>query len=458
MDQIGRPLDPWQASITRDAFGIRDDGLWSAYELLLLVSRQNGKGGFTEAVELGGLFLFREPLILHSAHQFRTSMAALRRLKEIIDGSDWLSKRVQRIVQGTNDPGIYLTRHAGGGMLQFVARSLGAGRGLTGSKTIFDEAWALTVGQFAAQTPTLATIPNPQIIYTTTPPDEDIGPVPEDAMLPSVRRRAVSDGGDRVAVYEWSPPEKFDRTDPQVWYDCNPALGIRISEWFLAKQLQAFTEAGRPEKFDTEHLGVWPIDEIARWLVISEPDWTAAIDVPDAPEKPIAFGLEVEWDHSMAAIGVAWRRGDGLRQVELTANDDGVDHRPGTGWCLPRAQELLKRWPGSVLALDPGGPAGSLLKDFEDANIPLVKMTMQDAARSFGDLVDGVAGKDTAARNVRHGNQHALNTAVAGGQERKLGDARAWDRQNSTGFCPAGAVTAALWALRRAMTPRSKVY
>src|SRR5690348_8982333 len=64
MSQIGRRLDPWQAEIVIDAFGVREDGLWSAFELAVLVSRQNGKGGVTEAIELGGLFLFREPLIL----------------------------------------------------------------------------------------------------------------------------------------------------------------------------------------------------------------------------------------------------------------------------------------------------------------------------------------------------------------------------------------------------------
>src|SRR5438034_4786023 len=196
MAQIGRALDPWQSTITLDAFGVRPDGLWSSYELLLLLSRQNGKGGVTEAIELGGLFLFKEPLILHSAHQFKTSTTALRRLAEIVEGSDWLRQRTKRIVQGPNDPGIYLTRAAGGGSRQLVSRSAGSGRGMTGSRTVFDEAWALTVAQYAAQTPTLATIPNPQIIYTTTPPDDDIGPVPADAMLPSVRRRA-QDGDER---------------------------------------------------------------------------------------------------------------------------------------------------------------------------------------------------------------------------------------------------------------------
>jgi hypothetical protein len=457
MSQIGRPGYPWQQQIVLDAFGVRADGLWSNFELLVLLARQNGKGWVTEAIELGSLFLFREPMIMHSAHLFNTARLAFRRIVDIIDGSDWLTKRVKSVSRSRGDEGIELTRAAGGGQLLFVARTVSAGRGFTGSKNVFDEAWKLSVAEYAAQTPTLATIPNPQIIYTTTPPDEDLGPPPEDAMLPSVRKRARA-GSDRMAVYEWSPPDGFDRADRNVWYECNPTLGLRISEWFLAQQLNAFTEAGRPGKFDTEHLGLYPPDEAAQWLTIGKTEWTVAANIAPPPAGRVAFGLEVEWDRSRAAFAVAWRRADVLRQVELTQSDQGIDHRAGTGWCVGRARELLTAWPGSVLALDPGGPAGSLVKDLEDANIPFTPMNTTDAGRAYGDFYDAFAGADLARRDGRHGNQDALNKAVAGAVERRIGDARAWDRKASTNFCPLGAATAALWALRNMTVPRSKVY
>jgi hypothetical protein len=449
MEQVGRPGDPWQQSIILDAFGVRDDGLWSAFELLVLVARQNGKGWITEAIELGGLFLFKEPLIMHSAHLFPTARQAFRRICDIIDGSDWLTKRVKSITRARGDEGIELTRAAGGGSLLFVARTLSSGRGFTGAKNVFDEAWKLSIGEYAAQTPTLATLPNPQIIYTTTPPDEDLGPPPEDAMLPSVRKRARA-GSDRMAVYEWSPPKDFDRADRNIWYRCNPALGIRISEWFLEKQLNAFSEAGKPGKFDTEHLGYYPPDEAAQWLTISEAAWTAAADVADTVTNPVAFGLEVDWDREWAAIAVAWRRSDGRRQVELTQSDDGVDHRKGNGWLLARARQLLEQWPGSVLAI-PDGPAGSLHKEFEDGSVPFVTMNGTEQGKAFGDFYDAVAGADETRRDLRHGNQDALNRAVAGGIARPVGDAKAWDRKASRNHCPLGAGTAALWALREAM-------
>jgi hypothetical protein len=467
----GQEPDPWQCDVVCDLLAEDDDGRAAARRTYTIVPRQNGKGGCIEPIELYGIFVLHET-ILHSAHLFDTARDAFMRVLGLVEGTADLSRRVKRVNMAHGKEGIELLsrpavfggdgmvydRGGEGGHLYFHARTKGGGRGKSPQRLVLDEAFALTRAQLAALLYAISAQADPQMNHFSTPP-----PVDEPCeLLLGVRSGVLAAmkraDRPRVTWLEWGVERGADITRPETWAAANPAYGIRIHEAGCRDELDAAETGGGLEEFGVERCGIWRDSGIPQWQVIAELDWNAAIDVPDAPGKPIAFGLEVEWDHSMAAIGVAWRRGDGLRQVELTASDAGVDHRPGTGWCLGRAQELLKRWPGSVLALDPGGPAGSLLKDFEDANVPLVKMTMQDAARSFGDLVDGVAGKDVAARNVRHGNQPALNTAVAGGVERKLGDARAWDRQNSTGFCPAGAVTAALWALRRAMTPRSKVY
>lgn len=431
MAEIGRPLDLWQAAIVRDAFAIDRAGKWTIFELLLLLSRQNGKGGVTEAIELGGLFLFGDPLIMHSAHQFKTSTAAFRRLIDIIDASDWLTRRVKMISRSKGDESIELTRAAGGGRLQFVARTLGSGRGFTGAKTVFDEAAWLTVGQYAAQTPALATIPNPQIIYTSTPPDEDVGPMPEDAMLPSVRKRGMR-GGRRVALYEWSPPKVFDRTDSAVWYDTNPALGIRIEEWFLHQQLAAFTEAGHPEKFDTEHLGLWPEDEVSQWQVISEGDWLSGLDVQSRPTDPVAFAADATPDQSRGDIAVFGGRADGLEHVEI------VDHRSGTAWIPGRLLELRDRWNPCAIVIDPKRQASPHIAELEAAGVEVVKPTARDMAQACGGFYAAVAD----SRSLRHRGQPELSAALARATKRKLEGAWAWDGHE---ISPLVAATLARW-------------
>jgi hypothetical protein len=454
MAQIGRPLDPWQAAITLDAFGVRSDGLWSAFELLILLSRQNGKGGCTEAIELGGLFLFREPLILHSAHQFKTSTAAFRRLQDIIDGSDWLTRRVKMISRSKGDESIELTRAAGGGRLQFVARTLGSGRGLTGSKNVFDEAYALTVGQYAAQTPTLSTIPNPQIIYTSTPPDEDTGPMPQDAMLPSVRKRGLA-AGKRIAMYEWSPEKPFDRTDRNVWYDCNPSLGIRISEWFLAQQLDAFTGAGRPEKFDTEHLGVWIEKEDRGWEVFREPDWALAQDPATEIVGSPAFCVELSRDLSTISIGAAGRNADGKRHLELAARFP-ADAGRLVGWLKKRRE----KWRPVAVAIDPGGPANAFISDVEKHYGEIYKPIGRDVAAACGSVYVGISAAEENARDVRIRPHPVLDAAARGAIWRDRGEARVFDRRNDDApdVAPIMAVTLADLALATAPAPEQTFF
>jgi hypothetical protein len=64
------------SSVTRS--NERADGKWAAFEVGLNVARQNGKGSILEARELAGLFLLGERLIIHSAHEFATSLEAFR--------------------------------------------------------------------------------------------------------------------------------------------------------------------------------------------------------------------------------------------------------------------------------------------------------------------------------------------------------------------------------------------
>jgi phage terminase large subunit-like protein len=421
MAHIGRPLDPWQASMVVDSFGVRADGRWAAREVVVLVPRQNGKGGFTEAEELGGLFLLKERMILHSAHLFPTAVQAMQRLVDIIEGSDWLTKRVKAISRSKGAEGITLTRAAGGGELKFVARTVGGARGFTGSRLIFDEAYALTAAQFAAQTPTLATIPNHQITYTSTPPDEDTGPMPEDAMLPSVRRRGMQ-GDPRMAYYEWSPEPGADESDPDTWYDCNPALGIRIEEEFLVDQLRAFTAAGRSGKFATEHLGVWPPSPDEQWQVIGEAEWTDAGDPGSKAEGGVAIGISLTADRSRATIAIFGRRADGLRHGQL------IEQGAGSGWVVESVKKAKASRQICAVVIGAADPARSLLPDFEAAGIEVLTPGTADVAAECGAFYDGIAGKDVTTRDIRHPEQGPLTASIASAAKKKAGDSWVWER------------------------------
>lgn len=433
MEMVGKPLLPWQRAVVRDAFGIRADGKWASYEVCLLEARQNGKGVLTETQELFGAYMLREEKTIHSAHLFDTSREAFMRLVQIIDGSDWLTRRTARVNRAHGKEGIELTRAAGGGEIKFKARTLHGTRGFSGGRIILDEAYGLTVGQFQAISPILATLPNPQVTYTSSPPDDKTGPMPDDAMLPSIRKRGLA-GDPRMAFLEWSPQPGDDPEDVNVWYACNPSLGYLIEEEYLASQLRIFKAADKVAGFATEHLGAWPPDENEQWLVVSAADWAAAEGQWGGHSAPVAFAVELALDRSQAAVAVATRRSDGLRQVQVAALE------PGTAWVVPWLVERVKRWKACALVLDTGGPAGSLVAELESKRVELLKPSTREYAAACGAFVDGLAGD---VRDIRHTGQDQLTAAVAGLRRRQVAETSVFERSGD-GFL-ASAAALALW-------------
>ena len=87
MRDVGVDLLPWQQDVLAAGLGmVRRDGAWAwaAFEVAMILARQNGKNVVFEARELGGLFLLGEKLILHTAHQFKTTQEAFRRIDQLL--------------------------------------------------------------------------------------------------------------------------------------------------------------------------------------------------------------------------------------------------------------------------------------------------------------------------------------------------------------------------------------
>jgi phage terminase large subunit-like protein len=149
----GLPLFPWQQHVLDVGLRERPDGQWSAFEVAVNVPRQNGKGGVIEARELAGLFLLKERLIIHSAHEFKTARVAFQRIQSLILGCPDLRKRVKRMLCNTTETSITLVT---GECLQFIARSGGSGRGWTGDCNILDEDMILGDDAMGALMPTMS--------------------------------------------------------------------------------------------------------------------------------------------------------------------------------------------------------------------------------------------------------------------------------------------------------------
>jgi phage terminase large subunit-like protein len=414
----GLELDPWQCHILDGALGERADGKWSAFEVGVILPRQNGKGAVLEARELAGLFLFGERLILHSAHEFKTAQEAFRRVLSLVENTDFLRKRVARVRTSHGEEGIELLD---GARLRFVARSGGSGRGFSGDTVILDEAMILGPEAMAALLPTLSARPNPQLWYAAS------AGMDSSQQLRMVRERGQRGDDPGLAFFEWSADPSADLDDHEAWAQANPALGIRIPEEFIERERAAMPEL----EFARERLGIW--DDGRRDAVIPLDIWERCADSRSKALDPVAFAVDVPPDRGTCSIGAAGRRSDGLAHVEV------VEHRKGTAWAVERLAELTK-WNPAAIVLDPAGPAGSLLPDLEAAGVDVTKVSGREMAQACGTFYDLATDL-----RLRHLDQPMLNSALGAARKRNLGDAWAWHRRDLTDISPLVACTLALF-------------
>jgi phage terminase large subunit-like protein len=417
---VGLWLDPWQAHVLDHALGERVDGKWSAFEVALVVGRQNGKGAVLEARELAGLFLFGEQLILHSAHEFKTAQEAFRRVLAWVEGKDHLRKRVKRIRTSHGEEGIELLT---GQRLRFVARSTGSGRGFSGDCVILDEAYNLAGEAMAALLPTLSARPNPQIWYASS------AGMDTSEQLLRVHDRALEGSSPRLAYFEWSADPALGLDSPEAWSQANPALGIRIDEEFIHSERVALPDY----EFGRERLGYWPSTQLGKVIPIDL--WASLADPESQVQDPVVFAAAATPDRSHGAIAVAGARADGFWHVEV------VDRRPGINWMQPRLVQLNESHRPEAIAIDPGSAAGSLLPGLQEAGIEPELVTGRDRAAACGSLYDAVV----ETQQLRHMNQEILNVALLNARRKDAADAWVFDRKAGADISPLDAAALALF-------------
>jgi hypothetical protein len=419
---------------------------WTATKVSCWVPRQNGKGGIIEALELAWLFLFEEDLVIHSAHQHRTSQKAYERLERLIRRTPDMHRRIKQYRQANGEQQIELRD---GRLLQYVTRSRTAVRGFSASKVVLDEAQVLTGEQMAAILPTVSAMENSQVWFFGTPPTD-----------PAAWCYGLKDDGEagsaRLAHFDWgldidladpaSPAVVYDRDS---WYAANPAMGRREDGGRIAEE--TVEDEARPSglgvEFPYERLGVWRPRLTAGSGVLDPKLWVEQAD-PTVRPKDVAFAVDINPARTHAAIVAVGARPEGAALQAAV-----IAYAPGTDWVASRLAQLKADWNPVAIGLDVKGPGGSLLLDLEqvgirppeDADEPargdLAVPTASQTAAAFGLFVDAVR-----QRALFHSDDAVLNQALNGAKTRALAGGSAWDRKGGTDICPLVAATTAHWA------------
>jgi hypothetical protein len=480
---VGMYLDDGQAAQVRDCLAIRDDGRWLASEVVDIEPRQNGKGVVLEARALAGPLLIGEPLVVWTAHEFKTALKAFERVRAYFDNYDHLRKRVKTIRSSTHSTEIILKgdgkRVPVGATIAWLARSGGSGRGFASvSPLILDEAYALTEEQVAAIVYAIRAAANPQVLYASSAPLKT-----SEVLRPLVvrgRKSARSAKPMRGFIYyEWCATGDYTQLFKLVEQnkaldddeaetpagqelrarlfekvaESNRAYGTRVVDESVIRELRL---AG-VEQFLREGLGAF--SELESGAAIDQEKWQKLADPDSRRDGDVAIGLDIAIERDWAAIGVYGKRADGLGHLQL------IRYEAGTAWIIGALVELREVLGPVAVGMGRGTHASlrELLKEAgfirpEDRPVQLVRLegqsphppqrgdlavlTSVDMAAACGQLLDAVQQS-----SLRHVPAQQVAAAVKEAKTRVTGETIAWARTDrSVDITPIVALTVARWA------------
>jgi phage terminase large subunit-like protein len=418
----GLYLDDWQQEILKGLLSFRADNRMSARRALFLVPRQQGKTIILEARNLVGLFLLKEKVMLHTAHEYKTAVSTHRRVREHIEraGGD-LPIPFDRIRfrENTTETSITIpkivkngrTVHPGS-FLQFTPRTPGAGRGLTVELLIVDEAYAYTAAQASALDFTQNQSKNPQVIVTSSTG------FPDSTELWALRDMGLSGERDNMLFVEYKAEDGSDPGDVEQWYHALP--GLRTGRQRLEEIEDHYAKAkakGDFTDFDREIRGLAATTDIGSripivlWNDLRYPP-EHSVNLPDK----FAFAIDVDPDMSGASVYAVGQDSDGFFFMWQGAHDEGVN------WVAPWLKIQQEQRPGHyVTVLDGYAPVGSLRPQFDDLGVEYVSLTSSQCMQACMQF-------ESFARDnrLRHGSDSLLDEAVSNGVTRNVGSKGGW--------------------------------
>jgi hypothetical protein len=412
----GRDMIPWQQLVVREGMATADDDdpdwQWLAFEVAVLVARQNGKNGGMEVVELG--WMINEPgiSILHTAHEFQTALESMDKLITLIKSHPLLENEIPRggIRRGNGKESIRLRN---GSIIRFRTRTKSGGRGFSVDRLVIDEAMIWSPASQAAFMPLLTTAKRPQIWYLGSAADEETHE--HCGKWASLRSRALSGDDPRLLWLEWSAPEPPEnpalrqlwREDRENWAYSNPSMDTLVSEEYIADEMSAFR--GDIEKWEVERLSIgrWPKSESQA----IDPDmWGSRADRVAELVGSRVIGLALAPDRKTWAVAAAQRTVDGRVYGEI-----GLWQAVTHNEVVRFVSAVIADWDPEAVVMDSRSLSMVLESKLEAIGVEPVRFNTPVMAQACGTLLDDI---DSGA--FCHSGQPELDLAARGVQKRLL--------------------------------------
>lgn len=456
--------DPTQELLLDLTFAIDRRALPIAFEVAVIGPRQvMGKTAFVRMAELGWLFVTEERLVVHSAHELDTTEASFTELRTMIEDTSALSKRLD--VNVGRDPGItsgngkWAIQLLGGPRVKFKARTKTGGRGLTGSKTVLDEAFAVTPAMVGSLYPTMVTRANAQVVAASS------ACLPYSAYLRKLRDRGRN-GDKRLVLVEHGDP---DPTGCEL-EDCTHGVGTpgcRADDPEVWAEFMTGLTYGRVDlDLLTDMRRSMPVEEWLREFMVWHDDppgegggaidgeaWKRLLNKKAPQPKSAAVVLAVAPDRSRSTIGIAGRGSRGSRTLVMILTG------PGTEWVVPRLARLMSKRSIVEVALAPATQAAVLIPDLKAEGIEFHKITKVEHAQAAGRFLRDVHGKKR--RRLEHVGQPELDAAMKNTGTKATGEAVSFVALDpAVDITPTQAVAAAAyrWRLTQADDPLDNIW
>lgn len=348
-----RTAFPWQQALIYDLLAVNESGQWVHTKFGYSVPRRNGKGEVLVIRELYGLA--KGEKILHTAHRVATSHSAWERMSGILDALGLEKDKDYRSIRAKGQEIIEIKD---GGRIEFRTRSAKGGLGEGFDTLVIDEAQEYQADQETALKYVVSDSDNPQTVMCGTPPT----PISSGTVFKSFRNSALAGETVNAGWAEWSVDDLSDVKDRNLWYECNPSLGLKLKERAIQDELGSSQD--EIIDFNIQRLGLWLKYE--QKSAISKVAWdeTLTTKKPSLVGK-ICVGIKYNKDGTSVAMSVCCKTKDEKYFVETVGRKSVRD---GTDWLVA----FLKRTERQTLKVIVDGANGQqLLADaMADANLP----------------------------------------------------------------------------------------
>jgi phage terminase large subunit-like protein len=348
----GQPLHlaPWQKRLICNLFGWRRPDASRRYRYLWLEApRKSGKTTLAAAIGLYMLFVDPEPgaEIVVAAADTQQALFCFNIARQMIEQDPDLSSLCKVYRQQIT----YKNAH-----FRIVSSRAEQKHGANISCLIFDEVHLQQSRQLhdALITSTAART-EPLVLYLTTAGWDNSSLAGEHHRYARrIQDRIVDDPSWLVAIF--AAEADADWTDPRVWYNAHPGLGITVTEEFLRQEChRAQQTPGFVRSFRRLYLNVWT-EKSSAWLNMGKWDACAGtpVDVTTLAGRRCYAGLDLSSTTDLTALVLLFPDEDGGVTVLPFAfcpeevliertRKDGVDY---LAW---HEQGFLVATPGNVI-------------------------------------------------------------------------------------------------------------